>query len=74
MKNITLSVDETLIEAARARARTEHTTVNKEFRNWLADYAKRDDKVQAYDQLMKELRGKVSTGGKKFTRDEMNER
>ena len=35
MKNITLSADEGLIEAARERARTEHTTLNEQFRLWL---------------------------------------
>lgn len=29
MKNITLSADESLIEAARKRARDEHTTLNE---------------------------------------------
>ncbi len=39
MKNITLSADEGLIEAAHERARTEHTTLNEQFRLWLSDYA-----------------------------------
>jgi len=39
MKNITLSADEKLIEAARARARAEHTTLNELFRQWLEAYA-----------------------------------
>jgi len=30
MKNITLSADEKLIEAARARARAEHTALNEQ--------------------------------------------
>ena len=38
MKNITLSADENLIEAARQRALSERTTLNEQFRRWLADY------------------------------------
>lgn len=40
LKNITLSADEKLIESARERERTEHTTLNEQFRLWLADYAR----------------------------------
>lgn len=74
MKNITLSADEKLIEAARERARSEQTTLNAEFRRWLQTYSARDDKVRAYDALMQELGERVDTGGRKFTREEMNER
>ena len=35
MKNITLSADQDLIEAARRRASAEHTTLNAQFRLWL---------------------------------------
>lgn len=38
MKKITLSADERFIEAARERARVEHTTLNEAFRRWLMDY------------------------------------
>ena len=74
MKNVTLSADEKLIKAARNRARSEHTTLNAEFRRWLEFYAMRKDKARTYDSLMEELRQRVGTGGRKFTRDEMNER
>ncbi|MFH0340956.1 MAG: hypothetical protein ACHBNF_02270 [Chromatiales bacterium] len=73
MKNITLSADEGLIEAARERARVERTTLNEEFRRWLAEYARRTEHMQRYDDLIAELRGKVRIG-RKLTRDEMNER
>jgi hypothetical protein len=73
MKNITLSADEKLIEAARERARAEHTTLNEQFRRWLADYARHRERVQRYDEVMAQLRGKVRVG-RKLTRDEMNER
>ena len=74
MKNITLSADEGLIEAARERARAEHTTLNEQFRLWLADYARREQQVKSAMETIRVLRGQVRTGGRKFTRDEMNER
>lgn len=73
MKNITLSADEHLIEAARARAVREHTTLNEQFRAWLEDYTRRQARLEAYDSLTSELEGKVRIGSK-LTRDEMNER
>lgn len=74
MKNITLSADEALIEAARARAQAEHTTLNEQFRQWLKAYARREDRVEKAMRALDELRKTIGTGGKKFTRDEMNER
>ncbi len=73
MKNITLSADEHLIEAARQRAITEHTTLNEQFRIWLAEYARKQDQLRRFDETINELRGKIKVG-RKFTRDEMNER
>ena len=74
MKNITLSADDRLIEAARERARTEHTTLNEQFRRWLAEYAKQERQADAAMALVEELRAQVRTGGRRFTRDDMNER
>lgn len=73
MKNITLSADERLIEAARERARAENTTLNEQFRDWLADYARRPERMQRYDEAVAALHGKLKVG-RKLTRDEMNER
>ncbi len=73
MRNITLSAEADVIEAARAQAKSDNTTLNEQFRLWLAQYA-RKQRVQRFRTLMDELQGKVSTGGRKFTRDEMNER
>ena len=74
MKNITLSADEGLIEAARERARAEHTTLNEQFRLWLAEYARREQQAEMAMATIRELRRQVRTGGRKFTREEMNER
>ena len=77
MKNITLSAEERLIEKAREKAQSQNTTLNAEFRRWLEGYAMDDNdaelRVQRYVNLMEEL-SNVRTGGRKFTRDEMNER
>ncbi len=74
MKNITLSADENLIEAARQRAVAEHTTLNEQFRVWLEDYVRRKQQADGAMATIKALQGKYSTGWRKFTRDEMNER
>ncbi len=74
MKNITLSADDKLIEAARERARAEQTTLNEQFRRWLADYVRQEQQTGSAMTLVEELRGQVRTGGRKFTRNEMNER
>ena len=74
MKNITLSADERLIEAARQRAAGERTTLNAKFREWLEDYTQRQQQAEEAIAFIEEMRKTVRTGGRKFTRDEMNER
>ena len=74
MKNITLSANEQLIEAARRRALVEHTTLNKQFRLWLADYVRRPQQSNAALETIRMLRKHLATKGRKFSRDEMNER
>ena len=74
MKNITLSADENLIEGARRRALSEHTTLNEQFRLWLQNYVRREQQAAEAMRVMRELQGSIFTGGRKFTRDEMNER
>jgi hypothetical protein len=76
MKNITLSADEKLLEAARDRARSEHTTLNEQFRRWLRDYTRRDreKEIEEAKALLEHIRSYAGTDGRKFTRDEMNER
>lgn len=72
VKNITLSAEGADIAAARERARQENTTLNEEFRRWLADYA-RHRRMQRYEEVMASLRGKMVVG-RRLSRDEMNER
>jgi hypothetical protein len=73
MKNITLSAEESLIEAARARARAEQTTLNEQFRRWLAAYAQTRERLDQYDAVMQGLRGKMRVC-RKLSREAMNER
>ena len=74
---ITLSADEALIAAAHKTALERKTTLDAEFQKWLADYsgneAKKRERLARFDDLMKATKG-FSTGGRKFTREEMNER
>ena len=74
VKNITLSANENLIEAARRRAVAEHTTLNEQFRLWLENYVRREQLADEAMIVIRELQGGIFTGGQKFTRDEMNER
>lgn len=74
MKNITLSASEQLIEAARRRALIEHSTLNEQFRLWLEGYARRSQQTGDALETIRSLRGRLFTQGRKFTRDEMNER
>lgn len=71
MKNITLSADEKLIEQARKTAAQKGSTLNKEFRAWLAAQAV-SGRVRAaqYKKLMEKM--SRTNAGRKFTRDEMN--
>lgn len=62
----------TALAGERAHAKAENTTVNEQFRLWLASYA-RKQRMQRYEDVMSGLRGKVLVG-RKLTRDEMNER
>ena len=73
MRNITLSADARLIEAARRRAASERTTLNEQFRRWLSDYVGRRQQASDAAQVMRELRGRLHVG-RKLTRDAMHER
>lgn len=73
MKNITLSADKSLIEAARRRASEERTTLNAQFRLWLENYAQSEWQAEQAMSVVRELQGKLRVG-RKLTREEMNER
>ena len=72
VKNITLTADEHLIEQARKAAADRHTTLNAMFRDWLEDVAGRKRRAHAFNEIME--RTKYVDVGRKFTREELNER
>lgn len=73
MKNITLSAPEELINQARKRAIVKGTTLNQEFREWLASQVvDNEERLLRYQRLMKQL--SHVNAGRHFTREEMNER
>jgi hypothetical protein len=72
MKNVTLSADEDLIEQARLVARAQRTTLNAAFREWLVQFTAQAGSGEEVDALMHRLRHVKA--GRRFTRDEMNER
>lgn len=74
MRNVTFSADERLIAAARNRARRERTTLNEEFRRWLESYALRENQSRTARETIADLQASLRTGGRRFTRDELNER
>ena len=72
MKNITLSADEHLIERARLIAKSQRKTLNAAFREWLQNYVTQAEDLISYDEVMRRL--SHVRAGRKFTREEMNER
>jgi hypothetical protein len=72
MKNITLSVEESIITQARRRAAAENTTINELFRMWLERYVTQPLAADQYNELMTRL--EHVQAGRKFSREEMNER
>ena len=73
--NVTFSADRVLLERARSRARSRKTTLNEEFRGWLNQYADPEarERVRAFDEIVQRM-SYAGSGGRKFTREEMNER
>ncbi|PYX00477.1 MAG: hypothetical protein DMG89_04365 [Acidobacteria bacterium] len=72
MKNITLSAEEHLIEQARHVAHSQHKTLNAAFREWLEGYVAHSGRAQEFTALMRRLRH--VRAGRRFSREEMNER
>ncbi len=72
-RNITFTADAALIEAAREAARSDNTTLNEQFRLWLESYARKRQAEKAMETIER-IRSYASSDGRKFTRDEMNER
>ena len=61
-----------VIDRARLVARQRHTTLNEAFREWLKQFTASRGNVEAFDDLMEQLKG--VNAGRHFKRDELNER
>ena len=72
MKRITFRADKGLIEEARRVAKSQDTTLSAAFREWLRRFASQAVDSSDFDQSIQRL--KHITSGRRFTRDEMNER
>ena len=66
------NADKSDIELAREEAQSQNTTLHELFRDWLRGLAGRKRRAQEYGALMDELRH--VDAGRKFTREEMNDR
>ncbi len=72
LKNITLSAEEQLIARAREEAERHGTTLNAEFRLWLAAFVQQERAAHGYHELMARLA--YAHPGRRFTREELNAR
>lgn len=72
LRNVTLSADEKLIQRARQKAMREHSTLNMQFRAWLERYVGAEARTTEYQDLMGRLA--YAQSGRKYSRDELNER
>lgn len=72
LKNITFSARAELIQKAREKAQKNKTTLNNEFREWLSRFVQSEARTVDFDSFMERLR--YVEPGRKFTREEMNER
>ncbi len=67
MANITLSIDDTLLQAARVRAVKEGTSVNEVCRRAVELYARRqDDRLARYRELQARLDADTGASGKRL--------
>ncbi len=71
-KTITVTLDEDLIRQARQIAAAQGTTLEALLQTWLEAYVAGEDRVAAYRELMDRL--SHVNAGRKYSRDEMNER
>ena len=74
MKNITLSADERLLEAAHKYAASENTTLDAKSWQWLEDYTERQERTDRTVACIEEMRRKYPARNRKFTLGEMNAR
>jgi hypothetical protein len=73
VKNVTLTLEESLLEKARSKATIQHKSLNELFREWVRQYVGAcRGRLEVYRALMKKLNH--VRAGRHFSREEMNER
>jgi hypothetical protein len=71
-RDVIISVEEGLLAEAKSRAASEHLSIDTLVQKWLAEYVAGKQRVERYRELMQRL--SYVSAGRKFTREEMNER
>jgi hypothetical protein len=70
MKNITFSIDETILDKARVKARANNDSLNSLVQNWLRTYVN----TQYSNEIDKFYNNTKAYTDRTYTREEMNER
>mgnify|MGYP001417921354 FL=1 len=74
MANVTLSIDESLLQAARVRAIKEGTSVNEICRRAIVVYARRqDDRLARYRELLARVDAAPAMKGKRLGKESREE-
>jgi len=73
MKNINLSANEALLEAAQLRAASERTTLNKQVRQWIRMYARHEQRKKTSTETIAEPGKRLHTQARRYSRKEVNE-
>lgn len=78
MANLTLTIDENTLRAARIRALEQGTSVNALVRDYLEHYAGRssaaEEAIRSFLALAEEVDASSGSGGRSWTRDELYDR
>jgi hypothetical protein len=72
MRTITITLDENLAEAAEREAASRNRTLEDEVVRLVEEYS-RQARAEAAQRLVREMQAYVRTGGRRFTREELNE-
>ena len=76
MKNITLSVDETVLALVRRRAAEQNSSVNALVREYLCSLAAQEDRAAQARKRIRQLseKSRARLGKKTWSRDDLHER
>ena len=77
MSNLTLAIDDDLLQRARIRALRNGTSVNALVREYLSDYAHGSDAQTALDEVIASASARAGSSGsdeRSWTRDDLHHR